>query len=302
MPPLIIWRVSDGRRGHDSQSRGLAAALARHMDCRVFDLHSVSGTSALAWWLRGNFPPGNALPDPDLIIGAGHGTHGTLLAARRARGGRVVVLMRPTLPGACFDLCIVPTHDPAPAGGRVLRTLGPLNLVDASGLHDPARGLILLGGPARHFSWDPDALLAQARAIVAAPGVAWTLSDSPRTPAADRASMAALAGIDYVPWDGTDGQWLPAQLGAAGCAWISCDSVSMIFEALSAGVAVGVLELPLKQHGRVSAAVADLCARGMVTPFSEWQRGQRLAPPATPLREADRCAAEIGTWLRGRGR
>lgn len=297
MQPLIIWRISDGRRGHDSQSQGLVEALARRVECREFELPCAPWQRAAGWFLRGVFPPGRSLPDPGLVIGAGHGTHLSMLAARRARGGRSVALMRPSLPGPCFDLCIVAAHDPAPLGGCVLRTLGPLNRLHAGGSHDRRRGLILLGGPARHFAWDLETVLAQVRAIVATPGITWTLTDSPRTPATDRLRLAGLPGVAYVPWDKSDPQWLTSQLAAAGSTWISPDSVSMIFEALSAGSATGILELPLLRHGRVSAAVSDLCLRGMATSFGEWQRGRKLVPPVTPLQEADRCAAEIVRWL-----
>lgn len=294
MGALTIWRVSDGRRGHDSQSNGLVAALARQARCDIHELPALAPWRAALYWLRGSFPPGRELPDPRLIIGAGHGTHATLLAARRARGGRTIVLMRPTLPGACFDLCIVPGHDRPPAcGGPVLRTLGPLHELLPGARHDAARGLVLIGGPARHYTWDADALLAQVRAIVAAPDCAWTLGDSPRTPPAFRARLRELRGPGYVPWDAVDRDWLPAQLAGAGTAWVSTDSLSMIFEALGSGCAVGVLDLPVRRPDRVTRAVADLVARGLVTSYADWQQGRRPRPAQPPLREADRCATEV---------
>lgn len=293
MKPLNVWRISDGRRGHDSQSRGLVAALAQQAPCEVCELPALPLQRALWCWLSRRFPPGAGLPDPDLIIGAGHGTHATMLAARRARGGRTIVLMRPTLPGACFDLCIVPEHDRAPMGGHVLRTLGPLNVPRAGAGHDPARGLVLVGGPARHFTWDPDALLAQIRAVTATPGVTWIVCDSPRTPATDRARLRAETGLQCVGWDTVEQDWLPAQLDAAGTTWVSADSLSMMFEALGSGCAVGVLELPAPTPDRVTRAVADLVLRGHVTTFTDWRQGRQPAPVTPPLREADRCAAEV---------
>jgi hypothetical protein len=297
MSALCLWRVGDGRRGHDAQSRGLLAALGRRSPCRVFEIPALPWPRACALWLRGAFPPGAGLPDPDLIIGAGHGTHATMLAARRARGGRIVALMRPTLPGACFDLCIVPGHDPAPRSGHVLRSVGPLNAFTADGPHDPARGIVLVGGPSRHHGWDAPALAARLHAVLATPGMAWTVTDSPRTPPAQRAQLAALPGVRYAGWDAVDETWLPAELRECGVAWITADSLSMIFEALTAGVAVGVLPVPERRPGRVPAAVADLIARGLVTPFAAWQQGRVPAPASPPLREADRCAAQVLAWL-----
>ena len=69
------------------------------------------------------------LPTPDLLLGAGHHTHLSLLAARRIRGGKVVVLMRPSLPPGLFDLCLIPEHDAPPARPNVLATRGALNRI-----------------------------------------------------------------------------------------------------------------------------------------------------------------------------
>ncbi|MDQ2694705.1 MAG: mitochondrial fission ELM1 family protein, partial [Pseudomonadota bacterium] len=107
----VIWRFSDGRPGHDNQSLGLAEALARLMPVQVFTLAPLPPLPALAGLLTGRAPAALRLPAPDLILGAGHRTHLSLLAARRSRGGRAVVLMSPSLPLRWFDLCLIPEHD-----------------------------------------------------------------------------------------------------------------------------------------------------------------------------------------------
>ncbi|MFN3595388.1 MAG: ELM1/GtrOC1 family putative glycosyltransferase, partial [Thiobacillaceae bacterium] len=112
---LTLWRLIDGKPGHEKQSLGLAQALqrlaaARWYDVRVHGTAFASVRAALQWALR-RFPAGHGLPAPDLILAAGHATHLPALAARRAYGGRIVVLMRPSLPLALFDLCLIPAHD-----------------------------------------------------------------------------------------------------------------------------------------------------------------------------------------------
>src|SRR5574340_1756334 len=103
--PLVVWVVSDGKPGHLNQSLGLAEALSRATPTEV---HTLPALPALRAWLALLVQriPGIALRAPDLIIGAGHATHPPLPAARRARGGRAVVLMKPSLPRRWFDLCI----------------------------------------------------------------------------------------------------------------------------------------------------------------------------------------------------
>ena len=124
------------------------------------------------------------LPKPDLIIGAGHATHPTLLAARRAHGGRAVVLMKPSLPRRCFDLCILPRHDGVAADAHTLVTDGALNRVRPATASDANHGLILIGGASPHFEWDSDAIQVQIKSLLArTPDMQWTLATSRRTPA-----------------------------------------------------------------------------------------------------------------------
>ncbi len=301
MGPLILWRISDGRRGHDAQSLGLTQALGRLTPCQTFDIAALPWPQALAGWVRGIFPVADELPNPHLIVGAGHGTHGAMLAARRARGGKTVVLMRPTLPASCFDFCIIPEHDPAPAFGHILRSCGPLNSVTPGTERDPARGLILMGGPSRHFHWHMEALLLHIETLIRTPGVTWTLTDSPRTPATDSARLSRMSGVSFVACQSAGKNWLADQIPRAGMVWVTADSMSMIFEALSAGAAVGVLDLPPRGKDRITVAVSDLVARGMVTSFAAWQPGQRLVVRQPALQEADRCAALILQHLTAAG-
>jgi hypothetical protein len=89
--PLVIWRLSDGKPGHEKQTQGLARALLKNRDCVCHTLPAPASLPSLAYWLTGRFPPGRALPSPDIILAAGHATHFALLAARRARGGEAVL-------------------------------------------------------------------------------------------------------------------------------------------------------------------------------------------------------------------
>ena len=90
---LVIWRLSDGKRGHDSQSEGLVAALARLCSLTSHTIPvSTRHLTPLLECALARFADGRSLPTPDLIVGAGRATHWPLLAARRARGGRTICL------------------------------------------------------------------------------------------------------------------------------------------------------------------------------------------------------------------
>ncbi|MFC6670341.1 mitochondrial fission ELM1 family protein [Marinobacterium aestuariivivens] len=230
-------------------------------------------------------------PPATLLIGAGRATHLSLLAFKRATGAPVVVLMRPSLPYGCFDLCLVPEHDrPAPKGNVIL-TRGALNRM-RPGDKTPGEGLILLGGPSKHFRWDDDRILTQLRRLIAQDPRRWTLTTSRRTPASLLPALAQLPGIELVPAGQTGPDWLPARLASAELCWVSADSVSMLFEALSAGCAVGLLELDAEPGSRVGAGVRQAIEQGLATPMSHWQ-GEALVAPAQRFNEAERCARLI---------
>lgn len=289
----MIWRVTDGRAGHDTQSSGLQRAFAALRDCTCHDLPAEPVTGNLWHILARRFPAGASLPDPDFIIGAGHGTHMTLLAACRARGGKTVVLMQPSLPTSLFDYCLIPAHDTPRRRHNVLVTRGVLNCVSPSTKQAPAEGLILLGGPSRHYDWDVPELLRHIQELrTHAKNIHWLITDSPRTPPETRRFLSRETDIrgEFIPYEISAPGWLAQRLGRAATVWVTEDSISMICEALTAGAAVGVLPVPVKRHSRITRAVEDMAASGLITRFSAWQAGAPLHPADPPLNEAARCA------------
>jgi len=294
---LMVWRLLDGKPGHENQSLGLVQGLKRLLPGASYvDIDISARRPALLSWLRGRFPPGAGLPAPDLILGAGHRTHWPLLAARRAFGGRAVVMMKPSLPLSLFDLCVIPEHDGVAAGPKVFVTRGVLNPLTAGGSHHADQTLILIGGPSRHHGWDDQALLAQIRKIAAAePQKRLVLTTSRRTPTDFRMQIegAAIPNLQLVPYEQTPPGWVASTLSASATAWVTADSVSMVYEALTAGVRVGILDAPLKQPSRVVEGLNRLLAERRVVGFSQWARGEALPSPSPAFAEADRCAAWI---------
>ena len=83
-------------------------------------------------------------------------------------------------------------------------------------------------------------------------------------------------------------------LAEAAEVWVTEDSISMIYEALSSGANVGLLPVPAtKKAGRVARGVERLAEEGFVTRFAAWSPTTGLAEPPQVLREADRCAAIV---------
>lgn len=291
--PLIIWRLTDGKPGHEKQSLGLTHALARICPCDIHTIRLQADRRFLLDWLLRRFPPGAHLPAPDIIVGAGHSTHLAMLAAKRAYGGRSVVLMKPSLPLGLFDLCIIPEHDRPPSRDNVIPIIGALNTVTPTSEKTPGHGLILLGGTSRHYTWDDETVINNILEIVhASPETAWRLATSRRTPDAflQKLPTPLPTNLHIEPHTQTGPDWLEHSLAAATTVWVTEDSVSMLYEAITSGAAIGLLRLPRLGDSRVQQGVEHLVSRGWVTPFEQWQAGQDLSPPVRALDEATRTA------------
>ena len=284
--PLMLWLLGDGKPGHENQSHGLAEAIGRLVPC---DFHRIPVDS----W-RAACREAGGLQRPDFVMGAGHATHRLLWWLARRHRARSVVLMRPSLPGWLFDRIIAPEHDfktPPASGGRVLATRGALNrVVPAAG--GPRKGrLILLGGPSKHHGWDGVAMRAMLRQIAErAPDV--EVADSRRTP------EGFFESLDWIKARHSHRQtppgWLAERLAVAEEVWVTEDSVSMVYEALTGGAMVGVLPVPrIRAQARVIQGLDRLVEAGWGTPFSKWIEHGALQAPPHRLAEADRAAR----WL-----
>lgn len=295
--PLVIWRLMDGKPGHENQTLGLVKALERlaaerGMPAPICIDMPLGDYACTLWdWLFKRFRPGFLKPRPDFIIGAGHHTHWPMLCARRSVGGKAVALMSPTLPSVFFDLVVAPAHDGLTAH-NVIVTQGVLNAMQPALIKRPGYTLVMIGGVSKHFLWDDAHVLAQLEDIMQRhPQV--RITDSRRTPPALRAELANRWSVEYQPWEQCSAGWLANELAVAENAWVTEDSVSMIYEALTAGCAVGLVGLKRAEGkvGRLVRGIEELVQGGWV---------RRLPEPLSSLslehgllNEADRVAASI---------
>lgn len=286
MSHIIV--ISDGKPGHENQSLGLAEALQRQ-SAHAHDIHKVP---ALPWWrllvwlLRQSVC---RTVSADLVISAGHRTHLSLLAWGWVCQAKTVVLMKPSLPQRWFDLCLIPEHDRPRPAATVMVTKGALNRVQVSD-KKPQTGLFLMGGPSKHVHWDTTRVLEQIEQVLQRfPDTAWTLTTSRRTPDEFLAAiMAKQWSITVIPAAETDSNWLPTQLGGAQHCWVTSDSISMIYEALTAGGRVGLLPLEPVSGSRLAMGINQLVEEGWV----DMPKGVEL-PVRPTLAEAQRCASDI---------
>ena len=260
--PIIIWQVSDNKRGHENQSSGLISALSRQIPLEVVQINVA--TDKASWWqaLRGLFPSAARLQQPDLIIGTGSQTHSTIIAASRATKAPSVLIMSPPKGlTSLFDLCIAPEHD-LRSGSNVITTKGAMNMIEPGSDKNQQSGLFLIGGPSEHHGWDESMLIRQiAQILDANPSIQWTLTSSRRTPPSTTAQLEKLSKeqLKVIPVEATDKDWLPRELSMTAHVWVTEDSVSMVYEALSSGAKVGLLPIPRKStRSRVVCGLESL--------------------------------------------
>ncbi|MCK7596390.1 mitochondrial fission ELM1 family protein [Microbulbifer sp. CAU 1566] len=260
---LVIWRFIDGNRAHEKQSAALVSGLeqclgADALDCRTIDC----GAVRISLW--GGLPAAlQSLPRPDFIIGAGHRTHWPVLRARRLCGGRSVVIMQPSLLLSWFDFVIAPEHDRPPALENVILTQGALAEPLPELPLEADRGLLLFGGPSRHFHWDAAKVAAVSERLLQQP-LKWVLADSRRTPEGTLEQYVG-SGAELVPWQQSSPGWLAEQMARAGHIWITGDSVSMVFEALQSRAQIGVIAQPSRRpRNKIRGAMQRLLDQGLV--------------------------------------
>ena len=241
--PIVVWRVTDGKKGHEKQTEGLIQGL-NSLESVSLQIHTLSS--------KNSFRATYKLPRPHLFIGAGHATHLPMIRARLVFGGRSVLLMKPSVPAILFDLVFIPQHDTGVSFGNVFYTegvLGPsLSLEPYS-----STGVILLGGESRHFEFNPTQIEHQVNEIaLKSPMKQWYVCDSPRTPIQLLQESEFGDNVRINPWKETSPTFLTELLATSSETWVTSDSVTMLYEALSTNAKVGVMVLPRKRKIRGS--------------------------------------------------
>lgn len=299
----VLWAVTDNKPGHRNQLQGLVNALERALDCeqsldvRWIEMSSTRTGRARQLWQAKKLLTGQA--KPNFILCCGHRTHWLSLRLHWLSRVKLVVLMRPSLPMHWFDLCVVPQHDGEYTNRNVIQTQGVLNKISPNIRHEkdpgaPTNALVMIGGPSKHYDWNNEDMLAQLRTLqsLLPADTQWTITTSRRTPLNFESQLHSLENefCQLVPAAKTDSDWLPAQLAQCTQAWVSEDSVSMVYESLSSGAQVGLLRVPVKQTNRITRGVQALLQSKVLATVDKLNQSGALPNAKPPLQEADAVA------------
>ena len=248
-----------------------------------------------------DFQADSAREQYDLLIGTGSHTHIPMLSCKRHSDALCVTCMAPSriLLGR-FDLCFIPQHDGISAGNNIVITVGPPNCSEAEEGHDQNKALILLGGvDLKSHHWSSAEIGANIRDLVLTEKrMEWTISSSPRTPMETVTLIEKMThDLDHVTffrYENTESGWIERQYSANGTVWVTADSMSMVYEALSAGCRVGILPVIWKnEKNKFKRSEKYLLDHGLVVSYQAWKEGAAQWNVNQPLHEAGRCADEI---------
>jgi len=285
---LNIIELVDGKPGHVNQVKGLVDAIQRKVNTSVRTIDISIGLMGFIREIKQLDAPAK------LVVAAGHRTHKYALIMRFFFGAYSVVLMKPSLPRLAFNLCFIPRHDSVSETLNTVVTDGAINRIRPSGCLEQSQGLVLLGGLSSHFNWSSETVVAQIKTLSERyPNVEWLIANSRRTPA-DVESVLLDSQITqpFVNCSDVGSEWMPDQLSRVGHIWVTEDSISMVFEAMTAGARVGVLKLDKTKPNRVSREVTRLLTEGRVSDLTtlDNKNDGSNKQALIALDEATRCA------------
>ena len=251
----VIWRFTDGKAGHDKQSLALVESLMNQTKCRLFDFNVQSQRNPILNIIFKNYKIPEGIKKPDIAIGAGHKTHLHLLAIKRCFNAKIVVIMKPSIPLIFFDLCIIPKHDGIKNGPNIINTQSSLVKFNSNLKKKENTGLILIGGPSKHYFWDSKTVLEEICKISKKFKFRkLLLSTSRRTPFdfLDQLNELNIPDIKVYEYSKIKSDWLDKHINKVKNIWVTNDSYSMVTEALASGADVDIIGLKVKQDSKLS--------------------------------------------------
>ncbi|WP_407308049.1 ELM1/GtrOC1 family putative glycosyltransferase [Acinetobacter sp.] len=293
---MHIVYVSDGKAGHRSQAIGLYKAMQRQSADQVtFEEASIDQLPIFSL-LSAMFKKSMATlkQQPDYIFGVGSHTQlRVLLLGHVYPEAKTIILMKPNFPFAWFDHVIIPEHDGITASEHVVVTKGALNPIVNEQRHQQNRFLIALGGSSKRHQWNEEKVLASIQQIVDLhPQAEIILTTSRRTPKEflDHLNEKAyVSRLKIFPVEQTPQGWIFEEMQKAEAVWVTEDSVSMIFEALTAGCRVGVIKLDRLKQDRITQSVDQMLQSNLISGSASIQ----ALAEAHAFKEAERVATYL---------
>ncbi|MDO5542435.1 MAG: ELM1/GtrOC1 family putative glycosyltransferase [Acinetobacter sp.] len=290
---MHIVYVSDGKAGHRSQALGLFKAMQKQINIELtFEEISIDHLPLLSLLTAYKKQKHSAVSQPpDYIFGVGSHTQlRVLLMGKVFPCAKTVILMKPNFPLSWFDHVVIPEHDGVPERANVIVTQGALNPIENEQRHIANRILIALGGSSKRHIWNADKVMSAIQQIVQQNiQCDIILTSSRRTPADFLATViqqSFASQLQIFPVEETPQGWIFKEMQKAEAVWVTEDSVSMIYEALTAGCKVGIIQIDRAKEDRITHSVQHLIDQKLVSNV----RQTAELYSTTAFKEAERVA------------
>ncbi len=100
--------------------------------------------------------------------------------------------------------------------------------------------------------------------------------------------------IHFFNYTETPRGWIEEQYDKNSEAWITADSISMVYEAITAGCSVGIFPMEwVRENGKFKRNESILLEKKLVRSFAVWEQGHNFRANDLELNEARRCAEHI---------
>jgi mitochondrial fission protein ELM1 len=247
---LNIWLILDGKRGHEKQIEDLAFMINQKIKTNIIKIKKISFPNTIMNLLRIGNDPCEYLPRPNLIIAAGHHTHLDALQKKSKYGGKVITIMKPSIPSFFFDLTIIPSHDNIIWNKNVLVTDGPVSKIKNNRKQKKNTGIILIGGPSKNFYWSNNEVISNVNKILKSNlNINFTVANSRRTPKDFVGEfIKSHKNLKFINYEDVSSYWLEKNIGTFEFSWVTQDSISMLYELLFSGSKVTIISLKKKNN------------------------------------------------------
>ena len=241
---ITIWAFKDGKKGHEKQIEALISEFEKHKRINLHNFTEYQNHDSM----------------PDIILGAGNSSHKHMLKAKKnCQGAKTIVLMKPSLRlTQCFDIAIVPDMDKYYLGKpkNVISTKGVLSKYSDQKINKKT-GLMVIGGKSRHFHFRKKVVQQQIEWLLndKFDDYQWKITTSPRSP--NMPTPKNKGNAEFFNWKETSSDWLSNEMQKNEITFITPESVSVLYEALSTKTKVYVFhnEKHAGEHGESSTKV-----------------------------------------------
>ena len=312
-----VWLLLGTRRGDTNQLCALADALGLPCEGKALTYNRLRHLPVLRraglWMVSRESRKLLRPPWPRLIIGVGYASVHVAREIRRRSGGRtrIVQVGNPRTRVDDLDLVITtPQYSRAPAA-NVLALPYPMGNPASVAAPTPQEQawlrayprplrVVAVGGPARYWKIDHDALASAVRKLAARSaedGGSLVAVVSPRTTADTRELLSDLLTGECETLV-EDFPRFATLLAAADEIHVTADSVSMLTEAILTGKPVGMIPIARSLRGRIARTLHRLGIGGRPVPdfpyfWRQLTREARVGPVEDPVASESKDSVTI---------